>query len=201
MLLTRCGIDAKNYYSAEISITSTILIHPRPSLSWAAGSDISEMILREIAATVKSLQQEEKKQVRTFAAHEHNRYDVNVKSKNERSFDHGTDLQAGGRLSSSEPDNAGIPEGWEVWNAAAKFPTQPAEWNLHRNDAQRQAEQSLRGDRPEIKRDDGFLTTQMAKSEGVTERLKASDQMRWVAMMNSIRSLAEEAVLTDLIYS
>ena len=46
-----------------------------------------------------------------------------------------------------------------------------------------------------------FLTTQMAKSEGVTESLKASDQMRWVAMMNSIRSRAEEAVLTDLIYS
>jgi hypothetical protein len=46
-----------------------------------------------------------------------------------------------------------------------------------------------------------FLTTQMAKSEGVTESLKASDQMHWVAMMNNIRSRAEEAVLTDLIYS
>ena len=46
-----------------------------------------------------------------------------------------------------------------------------------------------------------FLTTQIAKSEGVTENLKASDQMRWVEMMNNIRNRAEEAVMADLIYS
>jgi hypothetical protein len=46
-----------------------------------------------------------------------------------------------------------------------------------------------------------FLTTQMTKSEGVTESLKALDQMHWVAMMNNIRSRAEEAIMTDLIYS
>ena len=45
------------------------------------------------------------------------------------------------------------------------------------------------------------LTTQMAKAHGVTESLKASDQMKWVQMMNNIRSAAEEIVLTELIYS
>ena len=45
-----------------------------------------------------------------------------------------------------------------------------------------------------------LLTLQMAMHEGVTEALKAADQMTWVACMNSIRSRAEEIVLSELIY-
>lgn len=37
-------------------------------------------------------------------------------------------------------------------------------------------------------------------SEGVTETLKAADQMEWVRRMNSIRSRAEETVLIELVY-
>ena len=46
-----------------------------------------------------------------------------------------------------------------------------------------------------------LLTQQMAKQEGVTEALKAADQMEWVRRMNSIRSRAEEIVLQEMIYS
>ena len=35
---------------------------------------------------------------------------------------------------------------------------------------------------------------------GVTEALKAADQMEWVRRMNNIRSRAEEIVLTELVY-
>jgi len=45
------------------------------------------------------------------------------------------------------------------------------------------------------------LTMEMAKAEGVSESLKASNQMLWVARMNSIRERAEEMVLNDLIYA
>ena len=45
------------------------------------------------------------------------------------------------------------------------------------------------------------LTVQMAKEQGVTEELKARDQMKWVQMMNNIRNAAEETVLRELIYS
>lgn len=41
----------------------------------------------------------------------------------------------------------------------------------------------------------------MAKQEGVTEALKAADQMEWVRRMNSIRNRAEEIVLTELVYA
>ena len=45
------------------------------------------------------------------------------------------------------------------------------------------------------------LVEQMKKAEGVTEKLKAENQMEWVGRMNSIRSRAEEVVLNDLIYN
>ena len=44
-----------------------------------------------------------------------------------------------------------------------------------------------------------LLVLQMAKREGVTEALKAADQMEWVRRMNGIRSRAEEIVLHELI--
>ena len=46
-----------------------------------------------------------------------------------------------------------------------------------------------------------LLIRQMAEREGVTEQLKATDQMEWVRRMNSIRNRAEEIVDSDLIYT
>ena len=45
------------------------------------------------------------------------------------------------------------------------------------------------------------IVSMLAKSEGVTESLKASDQLEWVRKMNSIRSRADEIVLSELIYT
>ena len=41
---------------------------------------------------------------------------------------------------------------------------------------------------------------QMKATEGVTEALKAADQMAWVGAMNSIRNRAEEIILREMIY-
>ena len=51
--------------------------------------------------------------------------------------------------------------------------------------------------------DDMFsrLVKQMAEREGVTERLKAENQMEWVGRMNNIRSRAKEVVNNELIFS
>jgi len=45
-----------------------------------------------------------------------------------------------------------------------------------------------------------LLTQQMAKQEGVTEALKAADQMDWICRMNSIGSRVEEIVMNELVY-
>ena len=44
------------------------------------------------------------------------------------------------------------------------------------------------------------LVKQMAKSEGVTEQLKAADQMAWVGKMNNIRNRAAEIVNSEFIF-
>ena len=62
--------------------------------------------------------------------------------------------------------------------------------NSHLQEVDRQAQKML---------DD--LTEQMKALNGVTESLKAEDQMQWVQMMNSIRHSAEEVILNDLIYA
>ena len=40
----------------------------------------------------------------------------------------------------------------------------------------------------------------MMRTEGITERLKAKDQMAWVRKMNALHACAEEIVLTELVY-
>lgn len=45
-----------------------------------------------------------------------------------------------------------------------------------------------------------LIVEHMKASEGVTEELKAADQMTWVGAMNSIRSRAEEIILHEMIY-
>ena len=46
-----------------------------------------------------------------------------------------------------------------------------------------------------------LIANQLAQREGVTESLKAADQMEWVRRMNSIRARAEEIVLSELVYN
>ena len=64
------------------------------------------------------------------------------------------------------------------------------ELKVHCLDIQKQAEERM-----------DFLTEQMAKTEGVNEELKASDQMKWVRRMNNIRAQAEEIVLIEIVYN
>lgn len=45
------------------------------------------------------------------------------------------------------------------------------------------------------------MVREMAAAQGVSEQLKAQNQMEWVGRMNNIRHRAEEAVLNELIHS
>ena len=58
----------------------------------------------------------------------------------------------------------------------------------HLNEIDREANEMLR-----------LLIEPMARTQGITEQLKAEDQMAWVGAMNNIRSVAEEVVLRDVI--
>ena len=43
------------------------------------------------------------------------------------------------------------------------------------------------------------LTVELVKAQGIDEDLKVSDQMRWVQMMNNVRSQAEEIVIKEIV--
>ena len=45
-----------------------------------------------------------------------------------------------------------------------------------------------------------LIVEQMKAAEGVTEDLKAGDQMAWAGVMNSIHNRAEEIVLEEIVY-
>ena len=45
-----------------------------------------------------------------------------------------------------------------------------------------------------------ILVRQMMEKEGITEEMKACDQMEWVRAVNNIRNVAEEIVLKELVY-
>ena len=45
------------------------------------------------------------------------------------------------------------------------------------------------------------LVNELAEKEGVTEQLKAADQMAWVRKMNNIRSVATEIIFEEIIYT
>ena len=46
-----------------------------------------------------------------------------------------------------------------------------------------------------------IIVSAMSEQEGVTEALKAADQMEWVRRKNNIRNRAEEIILSELVYA
>jgi N12 class adenine-specific DNA methylase/adenine-specific DNA methylase len=108
MLLTRCGIDAAKYFNAQDFryVTDFNTRNTANALGLAA-SDIAELCLREIAATVRSLRVQEREENRTFAKPESPAYPIPINQNDERSAGYGTDLSDGGRLPRTESDRAG----------------------------------------------------------------------------------------------
>ena len=45
-----------------------------------------------------------------------------------------------------------------------------------------------------------LLVKQMKAGAGITEQLKAAEQMKWIGLMNNVRSAADEIVLRELVY-
>ena len=61
--------------------------------------------------------------------------------------------------------------------------------NAHLSDTEEAAQERL-----------NVMLPRLAKSAGVTEQLKAENQMKWVGLMNTLKDQAEEVILNELIY-
>lgn len=165
MALSRAGYEPRQYFDrkdfSHLFDFNTVEVI---SVLGAAVSDISEMVIREMGETVKEMEKEEKRKIRTFAQTGSSAYHKNRTENKERSNEHGTDLYDAGGLSDSRSDRAGEPEAWEVWNAAADIPPRTSGWDLHRDAAERDTEQPSGGSGPTSQRDDG--TPDLADDEG-----------------------------------
>ena len=156
MALSRSGYEPRQYFDREdfnhLFDFNTVEVI---SVLGAAASDISEMVIREMGETVKEMEKEERRKIRTFAQTDPSAYHRNRTENKERSNEHGTDLYDAGGLPDSRSDRAGESEAWEVWNAAANLPPRAPGWDLHRDAAERNAEQPSGGSGPASAEDAG----------------------------------------------
>ena len=175
MALVRAGYQPSLYFTRDdfshIYDFNTI---PVISVLGAATSDISEMVIREIAETVKGLEKEEKQSNRTFARDRSSEYHESRNNKTERSYEDGTDLYDAGRLPDPRPDRSGEPEDWEVWNAASDLPPRASGRNLYRDAVGRNAEQPLGGSGRSGQSDD----EQADRADEDAQRRDRADEVR-----------------------
>lgn len=207
MLLVRCGLDPSEYFEDMDFRDVTDFNTPQTlnALGVATG-DISQMCLSAISRTVLALQRQPQKENRTFEPQQKNQYAVTEQENTqlERSFEYDRDhLHQAGRLQSAEPSAAQeepVPHG-KYALLRKKFLKEhrrvtytnlltSGKLNSHLAEIQQTAQRRMEQ-----------IVAQMAKNQGVTEELKASDQMKWVQMMSNLQNAAEETVLAELIYS
>ena len=186
MALFRAGYEPRRYFDREdfshLFDFNTVEVI---SVLGAAVSDISEMVIREMGETVKEMEKEERRKIRTFAQEGASAYHKNRTENKERSNEHGTDLYDAGGLSDSRSDRAGEPEAWEVWNAAADIPPQTPGWDLHRDAAERNTEQSSGGGGPAgtedagrpDRADEGAERSDGAAEGGGSDAMGAEDEL------------------------
>lgn len=105
MLMTRCGIDAAEYFERE-DFEAVVNFNTPQTLNaiGIATSDIAEMALREISLSIRNVQMAEKGQIRTFAPKSQNRYDSGRTQPERSESNERNHLHQTGRLSYTRPD-------------------------------------------------------------------------------------------------
>ena len=208
MLLLRCGIKPEIYLETR-DFQNIREFHTKElvNLFGVAASDMSEMALGEVADTIRKLQIQERKQ-RTFVERKTADYNVDNKQETttERRQDNGSNhIQQTGRLSPAESYNSrgrgSSP--WEVRISPKSISDEESVRNVSEPSDSRNLESASASDRGRSTDENGnrmeTLIQQMTEKEGVTEELKARDQMEWIGQMNNIRQRAQEIVRNEIL--
>ena len=204
MLMSRCGLDVKEYFDREdfADIVNFNTPHTINAIGIAT-SDISEMALREISAAIRNVQMEARGENRTFAPKSQSRYDVGRKQperseNNERNHIH----KAGDYLipDLTLPTEPELPLGRYAMMHREYLEQHKRVTYLNLLTEGMLNQHLYEVEQTALKRLE-LLTKQLSMEQGVTEELKEKAPMQWVGLMNNIRSQAEEVILTELIYS
>lgn len=181
MVSVRCGYNADEMLKSEdfLNVFSFNTLDTVSRLG-AAVSDISEMLLRDIEATVKEMQGEEKNSNRTFAKTQEKEQNENRIQRIERMDEHGADLLDPERLSDPRPDASGGGNAYrEIRDAAQDLSEEPPKGNVRQPDAVGQAEQPSFGHRSDSEgahRTDNLQANKEQPSPGQDDRPHGLDR-------------------------
>ena len=178
MVLTRCGYNAHTYFTPEdFKHIGEFNTHKTIGVLGNAVSDISEMVLRDIAKTVSSLQKAEKQKNYTVEQIQSKDY-YNIteeKTMTERSEQNGDYLQTRRGLSNSELQPTRQSENRQIWNDEKNISDETPQGDLHRNETFRNTEQPLGGNRPTSEQN-GRGDNQPDGTEGERERTTEAER-------------------------
>lgn len=177
MLLVRCGYPADEIFNIE-DFQGIVNFNTLDTLSrlGAATSDISEMILKEIGATIKELQKTERKQERTFANGQDIRHNKSVNNRDERKDEHGSNIHDAERLPDTQFDaDGGRNAHRQIWDVAKNIFEKPQEGNIRQPDVVGETEQSSVGNRSGGEGTDRENHGKTADSESGTGQSDRSD--------------------------
>lgn len=186
MLMVRCGIDSELYLEKEDFRNIRDFHTPElVNLFGTATSDVAEMALAEISDTIRTLQQEQKRNDRTFAQTENVSYTEEKgreTANKERSFAHEKrDIQQAGRLSVAESDRTGRTGStpWEIWLPSSELSERTPLRNLSESSDARETEPALERDTRRSTEQDGTVGNRDDES---TERDGRDESQRSDAM-------------------
>lgn len=202
MLLCRCGLEPDAYFEPEDF--SEVFNFNTPETMNALGvatRDIAESGLRAFAGTVEAakskfaqLRRLQKLRILYTSKQTH-------RLKGAKNMDMTYTMKDGYRLPDLLPPQEPETALGKYGPAAPEVSERTPEGAVHESADIGQAERASVGDRRTAKKRMEQLVTEMARTEGVTEELKAADPMKWVGLMNNLRNAAEETVLSELIYN
>jgi len=186
MLMVRCGIDSELYLEKKDFRNIRDFHTPElVNLFGTATSDVAEMALAEISDTIRKLQQEQKRNHRTFAQIE-NVFYTEEKGREianmERSFVHEKrDIQQAGRLSITESDRTGRTGSthWEIWLPSSELSERTPLRNLSESSDARETESAFERDTGNSTEQDG---TAGNRDDESTERDGRDESQRSDAM-------------------
>lgn len=185
-LMSRCGLEADDRFEHEDFLS--IFDFNTPEAAAELGTAVSRIngeVLRQIEVTIKNYEREKLAE----RSHSHDR----------------TDLHQERGLPDSRPDAERDAGGREtpgqVRETAQELPSGAQTGAVQRLVLSEKLFPHLREIDETANRRLEQMMPELMKSAGVTEELKARDQMKWVGLMNTCKAQAEEIILSELVYN
>jgi N12 class adenine-specific DNA methylase len=185
MVMIRCGIQPENYFKPEDFINILELNTPELINQFGVvNTDVSGMMLSEIADTIKKLKLEEKQKKRTFAENRADGYNQKKNGKEKNTVERGvyydkdnTRIQQTGRISSSKSDRTVRTRNshWEIWITPPQISGERALRDISESVDTGQAEPTLARDTENGTRDD---VTVSRRNETGTKRDRGIERER-----------------------